>query len=46
MKLMDFKQFEFEENKNSNLKKFLDFHRIFYAKHYKIVGNDEKSIFI
>ena len=45
MKLMDFKQFEFEESKNSNLKKFLDFHRIFYAKHYKIVKNDEKVDF-
>lgn len=45
MKLMDFKQFELEENKNPDLKKFLDFHRIFYAKHYKIIGNNERIQF-
>lgn len=43
MKLMSFKQFEVEESKNSDLKKFLDFHRVFYAKHYKIIG-DNKSV--
>ncbi|WP_320814064.1 glycosyltransferase family 2 protein [Flavobacterium sp.] len=45
MKLMDFKQFEFEEKENPHLKNFLDFHRIFYAKHYKIIGNEEKVRF-
>ena len=45
MKLMDFKQFEFEENKNPDLKKFLDFHRVFYAKHYKIIGDNESAQF-
>jgi glycosyltransferase involved in cell wall biosynthesis len=45
MNLMDFNQFKEEENKNPNLKNFLDFHRVFYAKHYKIIGNDEKVLF-
>ena len=45
MKLMDFKQFEFEENKNPDLKNFLDFHRVFYAKHYKIIGDNESAQF-
>ncbi|MEQ3662248.1 MAG: glycosyltransferase family A protein [Flavobacterium sp.] len=45
MNLMDFNQFKEAENKNSDLKSFLDFHRIFYAKHYKIIGNDEKVYF-
>jgi len=45
MKLMDFNQFKDEEEKNKDLKRFLDFHRIFYAKHYKIVGNNEKVDF-
>jgi glycosyltransferase involved in cell wall biosynthesis len=45
MILMDFEQFKEEENNNLDLKNFLDFHRIFYAKHYKIAGNDEKLAF-
>ena len=45
MKLMDFKQFELKEKENPHLKNFLDFHRIFYAKHNKIIGNDEKVHF-
>lgn len=45
MKLMDFNQFKEDEKKNVDLKDFLDFHRIFYAKHYKIVGNKKKVCF-
>lgn len=35
MKLMDFGQFKVEEEKNSDLKSFLDIHRFFYAMLYK-----------
>lgn len=35
MKLMDFNQFKAEEEKNSDLKSFLDIHRFFYAMLYK-----------
>jgi len=45
MKLMDFNQFKEEESKNPDLKKFLDFHRVFYAKHYKIIGDNKSAQF-
>lgn len=45
MTLMDFNQFKEQEKQNLDLKRFLDFHRIFYAKHYKIVGNNDKVEF-
>jgi len=35
MRLMDFNQFKAEEEKNSDLKSFLDIHRFFYAMLYK-----------
>lgn len=45
MNLMDFNQFKEQEKQNLDLNRFLDFHRIFYAKHYKIVGNNDKVEF-
>lgn len=45
MKLMDFNQFNEAEKQNVDLKHFLDLHRIFYAKHYKIVGDYENVDF-
>lgn len=39
MKLMDFNQFKADEEKNSDLKSFLDIHRFFYAMLYKANRN-------
>jgi hypothetical protein len=43
MKLMNFKQFEKEEQNNAYLKEFLDLHRFFYAIQFKTSGNLEKA---
>jgi len=44
-KLMDFSIFNIEEEKNKNLKYFLDIYRLEYALQYKIIGDLKKSNF-
>lgn len=45
MKLMDFAQFAIAEQKNPNLKSFLDLYRIEYGFHYYMFGQTEKMKF-
>ncbi len=45
MKLMDFEQFQIEEQKNPDLKSFLDLYRIEYGFHYYMFGHTEKMKF-
>jgi len=44
-KLMDFDQFQKAENKNENLRNFLDSYRLEYALQFRIAGDLEKSKF-